>query len=118
MIDAKGFRLAMVILALAWLMIFAALAFAFANMPAAFADPYAIWSLVASGAAVVGAILTRGFHMIGVVLYCLGALSLIIKSYFVVTDAPVPVGWPYILGLLLFTGLVWSQWGMFRRPNA
>ena len=118
MTDAKGFRLAMIILALAWLAMFLALLYAFTQVPEAFTDPYALWSLIACGAAVVGALLTRAFRMIGVILYAVAALSLIAKSYLIMTDGPMPVGWPYILGLVLFAGLVWSEWERFRRPNA
>ncbi len=120
MTTPRGFRIAMIILALAWGINFLALAFNGARVPGALADPYAIWELVATSIAAIGAIVARGFHMIGVVLYGASSLSLAIKAYLPSADtlAPAQVGWLYILALVIFASLVWSEWERFRRPNA
>ena len=120
MTDAKGFRLAMIILALAWGVNLVALAFNGARVPGALADPYAIWELAGTMAAAAGAVISRAFNMVGVVLHTAAALSLAAKAYLLSSDAlaPTQVGWLYILALVVFAGLVWSQWDRFRRPNA
>ena len=110
----RGFKLAIGIIALAWVALVVALLGGAVQTGMDWGDSVYIWTIVASIAAALGAIATYLLHRWGAVLYLIAAGSLLVQSWLIEFGGEYDFGWGYLALLLLFAIVVAGHWRLLR----